>query len=350
MGANHYIGWDIGGAHLKLARVDGTGTLIEAEQFPVVLWQGMTALQQILKSLHERLDGSVAGHALTMTGELVDAFPDRETGVNTLADLFARQFSRDPVAVYAADSGLVPILQARRYSKAVASANWHATATFVAGQCGTGVLVDIGSTTTDIVPFVDGHQTASGMSDQERLRVDELVYTGVVRTPVMAIVRRVPFRGAWQNVAAELFATMADVYRIRQELDEACDQMSTADGAGKTVDHSIRRLARMLGTDPAPDLPLQAWLDLAGFIAERQYQMIETAFMNVKSRFRNGARPVLAGAGCGRFIARRLAARHNLDYVDFPELLAPGEFLYDAAATCATAVSLARLLQESASR
>ena len=74
--------------------------------------------------------------------------------------------------------------------------------------------IDAGTTTTDLVPLEGGAVAARGYSDGERLAEGELVYTGVVRTPVMAVARTAPFDGRMQRIAAERFATMADVWRL----------------------------------------------------------------------------------------------------------------------------------------
>ena len=131
--------------------------------------------------------------------------------------------------------------QYRDRAAEIASANWLASAQFAARRCGDGVFVDMGSTTTDIVALRGDRVQAQGMSDAERLASNELVYTGIVRTPVMAVVQRVPFNGAMQRIAAEHFATMADVHRLRGHLDEAHDMAETADGAGKSPVDSARR-------------------------------------------------------------------------------------------------------------
>ena len=77
----------------------------------------------------------------------------------------------------------------------------------------------------------------------------ELVYTGLVRSFVMAIAERAPFAGRWSPLINENFATMADVHRILGTLPEGADQMATADGRAKTVAASRARLARMVGRD-----------------------------------------------------------------------------------------------------
>ena len=60
-------------------------------------------------------------------------------------------------------------------------------------------------------------------TDAARLATGELVYHGVVRTPLCALAARVPFRGSAVSVMNEFFATTADVYRLTGELDPAHD-------------------------------------------------------------------------------------------------------------------------------
>jgi len=68
-----------------------------------------------------------------------------------------------------------------------AAANWLALATY-AGRLaprGPAVLLDVGSTTTDVIPLQDGTPVPRGRTDPERLESKELVYTGVRRTPLV---------------------------------------------------------------------------------------------------------------------------------------------------------------------
>ncbi|MBI2994833.1 MAG: hypothetical protein HYY48_11770 [Gammaproteobacteria bacterium] len=343
MQVKEILGWDIGGAHLKMARIDARGAVLETRQFPTPLWLGLHSLAETLGELQARFARQTLRHAVTMTGELSDIFPSRMDGVRSLLELFARYFEPDSTVVYTWKGGLIPFAHACERRDEVASANWHATARFVAAGVGDGILVDVGSTTADVIPFKSHRLCNRGGTDQERLRSGELVYAGIVRTPVMAIVQRVPFDGQWQNVAAEYFASSADIYRITGELDEADDLMPTADHGGKSVTDSVRRLARMLGTDPHSRDGAAVWQDLAQYIAERQLDMIDESFSRVAAgQARHGERAVV-GAGCGRFIARKLAARHGHRYIDFNTLLPPVAFEARQAAVAATAVAVAQL-------
>src|SRR5262249_42599916 len=178
-------------------------------------------------------------------------------------------------------------------------AEWPASARFVATHHRSALLVDVGSTTTDIVPVHEGAVAAAGYTDDERLVSEELVYSGVTRTPVMAIAGSVPFDGRRRRLMAEHFATMADVHRLTGQLPEDAAQLPPADGRGKSATESARRLARMLGRD-LDSAPPAAWRRLATHLAERQRQTLQAAVDCVLSRgVVDDAAPIV-GAGVGR--------------------------------------------------
>lgn len=335
-----FLGWDIGGAHLKLARIEN-GCLVEVRQVPCALWRGLDELRNAVSAagLHP-----APRHAVTMTGELVDFFPDRASGVAAIIGALSELVPINSVRIYASDGEFLPPDEALAAPAAVASANWHATAKYAALRLSSGVLVDIGSTTTDLVPFYDGRPAARGSTDVDRLATGELVYTGVVRTPLAAVSREVPFGGRKVAVMAELFATMADAYRVLGTLPADADLHPAADGRGKSVEESRARLARMIGMDEACASG-EAWRLLAEAFANEQMRQIEAGLELVLSA---GALPrsaPIVGAGVGRFLASELARRSGRDYAGF-ETLVPLETpeLAPIAAAVAPAVSVALLL------
>jgi probable H4MPT-linked C1 transfer pathway protein len=336
------LGWDIGGAHVKIACLSPRGQLRAAAQVPCPLWKGLDQLETVLLELHRRYDLAAHRHAVTMTGELVDLFPDRRRGVRALLRQLLMHTGRSRVLVYTTTHGLLAIDSARRHVDAVASANWHATAAMVARRSPEAVLVDIGSTTTDIVAIQRGRVDARGLTDGDRLRHEELVYTGVVRTPVMAVVRRLPFRGEWQGRAAEWFATMGDVYRLTGQLAPRHYQSATADGGGVTPVECARRLARMFGRDAA-EATAGEWRRSARHIAAEQQHQLRGALERVLSRRRSTDDVTIVGAGCGRFVARALARQLQCAYTDFATLLRVPARWREMATVCAPAVAVARL-------
>ena len=342
MTINTFVGWDVGGAHLKVASVDRSGMVTNAIQFPSPLWLGMNHLDQALDNASQYLPVGKVMHVMTMTAELVDIFDDRCAGVSQLVATFTKRFGNH-IKIYAGQSGLLDSASVANHIEEIASANWHATANYVGSLVGDGILVDIGSTTTDIIPFQSGRCCQRGYTDRERMQFNELVYTGIIRTPVMAIVDCIPYKGEWQSLTAECFATMADIYRLTGELNEDDDMMTPPDGAGKTPSASLKRLARMLGTDPGHGENLANWRQAAFFIAEQQLQQISQALFRVLSDKTIADDAPLIGAGCGRFLVYKLSQRTCRPYMDFSELLDVDDNLRLAAASCAPAVSVAQI-------
>ena len=334
-------GWDVGGAHLKLAQADAAGNIVAAVQIPCPLWQGLDRLTSAIEAAGSEIVASPR-HAVTMTGELVDLFADRAEGVRRLIATLAAALPDAALEIYAGRAGfLAPEAAVPRWQE-VASANWLASVRLAAARLPEGLFIDIGSTTTDVVPFRHGADLALGLTDAERLASDELVYTGITRTPVMALADSVPFAGQWQGVMAEHFATLADVYRLTGALPEGADQHPTADGRDKSPEASRRRLARMLGRDAEEASPA-AWRALATHLADRQRGRIAAAVTRVQSRGLIGAEAPLVGAGIGRFVVRRLAEESGRPYEDFGALLGGQAEAREAAVCCAPAAAVALL-------
>jgi (4-(4-[2-(gamma-L-glutamylamino)ethyl]phenoxymethyl)furan-2-yl)methanamine synthase len=311
-----WVGWDLGGAHLKAVRLDATGVIGAVVQVPCPLWQGLDRLEESIDRVLSALGDTGTRHAVTMTGELVDLFDDRPSGVRTLVAAMQQRFPSADLKVFAGFDGLLDPVSAVAAASQVASANWMATASFLASRLPAGLLVDVGSTTTDLVPFRAGRVSARGYTDHERLEQEELVYTGVVRTPLMSLGIRAPWEGRWVPLMAEQFATTADVYRLTGDLPNQADVLPSADGREKTPSASARRLGRMVGLDAVgADLP--RWRRMASFFAERQLRIVADACDRVLSRDLVPDNAPLVGAGVGRFVARRLAERLQRPYVAF---------------------------------
>jgi len=345
-----YSGWDVGGAHLKMATIDTSGSIHSAAQWPTPLWLGMESLKNTIQHAqahHQEQDSQAVG--ITMTGELVDRFNNRKEGVIEISQYLEKVFDRHKICFYAGTEGFLDPFECREKFMAIASANWHATTSYVATLFDQGILFDLGSTTADIIPFANGQVLTVSNSDHERLMRHELCYTGVVRTPVMAVVECVPWRDAWCPVMKEQFATMADVYRITGELPDGSDMSDTCDGKDKDVPCSIRRLARMIGIDIEEQYNGARWQAVAAFISQQQQQSLLVCVQKVvQSHIHSGLdnkKIKLIGAGCGRFLIRKIANELQLPYMDFESVLDTAVQHKQIAADCATAVSVAQLLR-----
>jgi probable H4MPT-linked C1 transfer pathway protein len=234
------VGLDIGGANLKAAHTSGVASLE-----PFALWKHPTGLTDALRRLLERIP-AFDWLAVTMTGELCDCFDSKRQGVQAILDAVAAAapgLPRRAVRVWRNDGRLVDLERARSTPLLVAAANWLALATYAGRHAkqGPAVLLDIGSTTTDLVPLLDGKPIPRGRTDPERLHCGELVYTGVRRTPLCALLGT--------GAAGELFATTRDVYLVLDAVPENADDRNTADGRPATKTAAHARLARMMCAD-----------------------------------------------------------------------------------------------------
>jgi probable H4MPT-linked C1 transfer pathway protein len=336
-------GWDLGGAHAKLAVLDDEGRVRRAEQVPCELWRGIGRLDEALAQLLTGVDAR-AVHAITMTGELTDGFETREQGVRAIADAFVRMV-RGGEARFFTGSGFATAQEAYGQWQHVASANWFAPLRLTAQLLPEALVIDVGSTTTDIGLVAESKVHARGHDDRTRLSFEELVYTGVVRTPLMAIASHVPFDGEWTSVMAEHFATTADLYRITGELDGAYDQAATADGRPRSRLHSMQRLARLIGCDAAQG-PEEAWSRLARWLAgEQRAKLLRACERQLSRGLLSEAAPIV-GLGVGRFIAARIAAQLERDYVSFADLAGVAREHARAVDVCGPAFAVARLAFE----
>ncbi|HJZ92070.1 MAG TPA: hydantoinase/oxoprolinase family protein [Gemmataceae bacterium] len=329
------IGLDIGGANLKAATVSGLAVTRRFE-----LWKRPDRLSDELQVLAKEL-GPAEQVAVTMTGELCDCFATKRDGVRHILASVDRVFGAELARVWGTRGRFLSLDAAIADHLAVASANWHALATF-AGRFapqGFGLLVDVGSTTTDIIPLRDGLPQPVGRTDPERLVSGELVYTAVRRTPVCTV--------AGPDVAAEWFATTHDVYVRLGMLPEEPETRDTADGRPMTIPNAHARLSRMLGGDP--EITPQAETDaLAHTVFERQKDKIVRAIERIVNRHRGPPRIVIV-SGSGEFLARAAAeaiagnsenrigpGMEHMRFVSLAERLTPAV----SGAACAFAVAV----------
>ena len=172
-------------------------------------------------------------------------------GVSAVLDAVSEGLPGKSIVVWGVDGEFHSVAEARRQPHLVAAANWLALASLAARLIAEvrGLLIDVGSTTTDLIPLDRGHVAARGRSDTERLQTGELVYAGVRRTPVCALATELPFRGITTGLAAEIFASTLDVYLTLGDIESNANDLSTADGRPATVAAARDRLARMVGAD-----------------------------------------------------------------------------------------------------
>lgn len=335
------LGWDIGGVNTKVARVEAGATALARPRslsVPLEMEREAAALVPTLRRLAAALGGGPVTHAVTMTAELSQAFRTKREGVGFVLDAVGEAFPGDPVKVYVLDGRFLDPVEARMRPLEVAAANWAATARLVGRQLADVLLVDIGTTSTDIIPIRGGEPAGVGRSDPERLLAGELVYSGALRTPVEGVTRSVPLWGGRCPLAPERFALMGDVYLWLGALDSADYTVTPPDRRPATREFAGERLARAVCAD-AEMLDEDAVQSIANALAEAQLESVVSGMRRVLARHPGLATAVVAGLG--DFIATEAAHRLGLDVVPLADRLG-------AATRTAPAAAVAQLLAESA--
>jgi probable H4MPT-linked C1 transfer pathway protein len=302
------LAMDIGGANTKAAWFDGESVRTLSRPFEV--WRDPEALSAVLREVAADPADAVA---ITMTAELSDAFRTKREGVAFVLDAAQAALGDRPLSVLTTAGELVPVQEARARPWDVAAANWMATALAVAATYSDALLIDVGSTTTDIVPIADGRVAATGHNDLERLLAGELVYTGVLRTNLAAIAPRVPVRGEWCPVASEYFAISADIHLVLGHLEPEAYDCPTPDGRPATVAFARERIARLVCSD-VEQLEEHEIEAIAAFLQHEQLRQIEHAARRAQV---STDAPVVT-VGSGAFMAREVAERLKRTVADAP--------------------------------
>jgi probable H4MPT-linked C1 transfer pathway protein len=313
------VGWDIGGVNTKAALVaDGRiaaaqGRAFELQRAPESL---AGVLQELAAAVTSRVGASVNGvrHAVTMTAELSQMFRSKREGVHFVLEAVARAFPSGDVRVYAVDGRFLEPGQARDAPLAVAASNWAATARAVAAHHPDAILIDTGTTTTDVIAIVGGQVAAVGWTDPDRLASGELVYTGALRTPTEAIASHIWVKGRKYGVSAETFALSGDVHVWRKVLSSADYTVPAPDGRGTDRHSAGERLRRVICGDP--ELVDDAGVtEIAEALARAQVARIAESIIRVRASRVELRKAVVAGLGAFLGAAAARTVGLEVDYL-----------------------------------
>jgi (4-(4-[2-(gamma-L-glutamylamino)ethyl]phenoxymethyl)furan-2-yl)methanamine synthase len=338
------LGWDIGAANVKaawLALDQGCVRKVRIVSQPLEIWRDRNQLPKILRKVYGALTPEVAPQAMavTMTAELSDVFASKRDGVLFVLESVQTCFPDSAIYCLSLSGEYVPIGEAQNRPLEFAAANWLASALWISRQLPNCLLLDVGSTTTDILPILDGRVCVNGRTDLERLSSGELVYTGALRTNLAAIVQSVPVAGKRSGVASEYFAISGDVHLILGNLKPQDYTCPTPDGRPPSVDSARRRIARIVCADD--EMLSTAEIDeLARHVYLQQVHQVQEGIDQVLlqlPRLRNHPVVVL---GSGAFLGKAAAEGLGLIIMDMT-----GDWGREnlSAAPC---ISAARLLAE----
>ena len=223
------IGIDVGGANLKI--VDESGVHIHY----CPLWKE-SDLAEIISTYAGR-----GNAAVVMSGELADGFMNKSDGISYIVDAVCQTF---PDAVFYGTDAKFHMQACPQ----LAAANWLASVDLLRRTYPDGMMLDIGSTTADIVPF-SRFSRLLGMTDTLRLQQGYLVYTGMLRTPVAALANSAEISGIMTPFSTEYFACSGDAHFVLGSIGSEEYSSATPDGKEVSREACLRRLARMVCAD-----------------------------------------------------------------------------------------------------
>lgn len=309
---------------------------LESRSLPLEIQHDPGALGSALRTLADALGADGRPHAITMTAELSQAFRTKREGVGVILDAVEAAFPGGDLHVYTVDGRFLGAAEARKHPLDVAASNWAATARLVGRFVPDCILLDIGTTSTDIIPIVKGEVAASGRTDPGRLASGELVYTGALRTPCEAVAAEVMLGGMPCGVSADGFALTGDVHLWSGRLATEDYTVKTPDGRPATREFAGERLARMVCADREM-LADSEITEIASSFAEAQCRRVAAAIGRVRSRHPRLELAVVTGLG--DFIAADAARQAGLEVVHLADRLG-------SAARTAPAAAVAWLLAD----
>ena len=240
-----YLGIDIGGAHLKIVGIDKKKNVTFVNYTKCEVWKGISSLKEELIRLN-----SIIPHkslcAITMTAELCDVFENRKEGFEFIKNECQRiKFN---FFFYVNKKNSFSKIEGSSYEDII-SMNWHSMGKFLENIFSNAILIDFGSTTTDFVLVKNGIISNKFFDDFSRLNNNELIYTGVIRTPIFGLQKAINYNGMEFKIIPEQFSTTSDLFRIKKKIKNSFDIDEELDYSKKKVQNSYQRVARSFGLD-----------------------------------------------------------------------------------------------------
>ncbi len=311
------LGIDVGGANLKVANSDGDFRIIH-----LPIWKRLGELEDTLRRIEEEFNPDIVG--VVMTAELSDIFESKRKGVLEVAGIVRRVF--DPV-FFDLNGNFRSYEEVEKNPEMFMASNWVASCEFLLKEGWRKFLfADMGSTTTDLIPVTDGIE--AGKTDYERLKRGELLYFGVLRTPVFYILPEFD-----APLSSEFFAISGDVFVVTGDIrpeDYICE---TPDGRGRDLESCMRRLARCVCAD-LEEVGREYVSEMARAFKEEMLKRLEMGIRRLADRY---DLKIVLGCGIGEFLLKVAAEMAGLEYISLSEI-------YGEVANVFPAYAIARLL------
>ena len=310
-----YIGWDIGGAHLKSCVIHNQKTKCSVNLCE--LWKTQEARHMIEQIINKYSQQGVVNNVITMSGEMCDIFDNRDQGVQKILNYFKNFVN---TYVYTQNRGIISIKQNKK-SQDIASVNWHAIAKFMSKKITDAIVIDLGSTTTDFILIKNSKVINKRLDDFSGLSSQELLYVGCLRTPPYIFQRSLQINKKNIQIIPENFSSLADVYRIIKKLPKNFYYSSTCDGRGKDIKSCMTRFARNFGLD-YKQKHRKFLISAARKISDLHINILNKVIdYHIEKNFLSNKNVKIIGLGIGEEIIRDLCVKNCRNYHDLSTIM-----------------------------
>jgi len=316
---NIYIGWDIGGAHTKYTTSKEKSFSFNSKIIPLKIWNNLDHLEKIINDVHNKyLKSYNIINAISMSAEMCDIFDNRKVGVRKILSLFDKKLFKN--YIYSSKYGIIENSKKLNH-QTVASMNWHIIADYLRSIRKNLIAIDLGSTTTDIILIRNHKCINKRVDDLSGLISSELLYTGILRTPIFSIIKRIRISDKYYHLIPEYYATMADVYRLLDIITLKEDYSDTADGRSKSKSDSLARVSRSLGFDYKPKNKKLIISICEKIMSEHLDQISYNIEDHVNKNYKHTKSLEFVGLGVGKSIIKKICMRNKWFYKDIGNLI-----------------------------
>jgi len=340
------IGWDIGGVNSKAALIDHANDKIiskklSSKYFPIFKHKREEFFEKLLEISDELSLENVKFMAVTITAELSDAFFSKREGLEFITKCFHDCFPDKEIYFLTNERNFLRYEELKDKILKLAATNWIASSFFIGKQVQDCLFIDIGSTTTDIIPIINGKHATTGVSDLDRLISGELVYTGTLRSTIPSILHYLNVKGKKSRISFEKFALIADVHLVLHNITSKEYTCETADDRPNDYNNSLARISRIVCADTEM-LTENEILQLAQQIHDAQVEMIKEGIQQVTKRIGqldNKKYPIVVLGLGGKILAEKAAKD-----LGFNNIIRLSEMIGEESSNIAPSLSVAYML------
>jgi probable H4MPT-linked C1 transfer pathway protein len=339
-----YLGVDIGGAHIKIVGLDQFQNICLIKYRKCYLWKNQKKLKQEITFINSLSSNKNIFCGVTMTAELCDIFPDRLTGAKKILNECKR--IKFKTFLYSRSDKVFEKLQSNNFSN-IMSMNWHSIGKYLTSFVKNALIIDFGSTTTDFICIKNGKIMNKAFNDFQRLSNGEILYTGLMRTPLFAIKRNVKYKSKNISIIPENFSNTSDIYRINKQIKKEFDIDDETDFSDKNVIGSYKRIARSFGMDYHSKDKLFI-KKLSENIMNEQLNMISENTEKLLQIFNMEKKSLIILSGIGQEVLKKLFKNNKVklleDYFKSQNSLNKKHATYHAPAACIAGL-LAKIIE-----